>query len=101
MYSTKLSPRFHPFFKDFFDVKPHSLYLKFERKLYHDSFLKVNCLETHLKEMRVKFKMSVTYLAMVLNCSRPQYLRKRKGENCFKDEQLETMAVIYGEDVST
>ena len=31
MYSTKLSLRNKPFFKDLFDVKPHSLYLKFER----------------------------------------------------------------------
>ena len=88
MYSTKLSLWFHPFFKDFFDVKPHSLYPKFERKLYHDSFQKGTCLETHLKAMRVKFKMSVTHLAMILNCSRSQYLRMEKGGNRFKDEQL-------------
>ena len=45
--------------------------------------------------------MSGTHLAMILNCSRPQYLRMEKGENRFKDEQLEALASIYGEDVST
>ena len=99
MYSTKFSLRYHPFFKDFFDIKPH-LYLKFERKLYHDSFQKGARLETHLKSQRIKFKMSVTHLAMILSCSRPQYLRMEKGENRFKDEQLEVLASIYGEDVS-
>ena len=101
MYSTKLSLRNKPFLKDLFDVKPHSLYLKFERKLYHDSFLKVNCLETYLKSQRVKFDMSGTHLAMILNCSRPQYFRMERGENRFKDEQLEVLASLYGEDVST
>ena len=89
-----------PFFKDQFDIKPH-LYLHFERKIYHPHFLKKGYLHSHLKALRVKFNMSVTHLAMVLSCSRPQYLRMERGENRFKDEQLETLAVIYGEDVST
>ena len=45
--------------------------------------------------------MSVTHLAMILSCSRPQYLRMESGENRFKDEQLETLAALYGEEVST
>lgn len=51
--------------------------------------------------MSVKFKMSVTHLTMILSCSRPQYLRMERGENHFKDEQLEVLAALYGEDVST
>lgn len=44
--------------------------------------------------------MSVTHLAMILSCSRAQYLRLEKGENRFKDEQLGALASIYVEDVS-
>lgn len=45
--------------------------------------------------------MPVTHLAMILTCSRPQYLRMEKGENRFKDNQIELLAVLYGEDMST
>ena len=100
MYSTNLSLRYHPFFKDFFDIKTHLFYLKFERKTPHPSFTEGGRLETHLKSQRIKFKMSVTHLAMILSCSRAQYLRLEKGENRFKDEQLGALASIYGEDVS-
>ena len=44
--------------------------------------------------------MSVTHLAMILSCSRPQYLRMENGENRFKDEQLALLAALYGENVS-
>ena len=89
-----------PFFKDQFDVKPH-LYLHFERKFYHPGLIKKGYLLSHLQAQRVKFNMSVTHLAMILSCSRPQYLRTESGENRFKDEQLETLAALYGDDVST
>ena len=45
--------------------------------------------------------MSGTHLAMILNCSRPQYFSMERGENRFKDEQLKVLASLYGEDVST
>ena len=101
MFHIKLSLKNHPFFKDLYDVKPHSFYLKFERKLYDAGINKRGVLDIHLKSRRVKFNMTVTHLAMILGCSRPQYLRKERGENCFKDEQLELLAALYGEDVST
>ena len=88
------------FFKDQFDVKSH-LYLHFERKFYHPDFIKKGYLHSHLKAQRVKYNISVTHLAMILSCSRPQYLRMRRGENRFKDEQLKVLASLYGEDVST
>ena len=72
-----------PYFKDQFDVKSHP-YLHFERKFYHPDFIKKRYLHSHLKAMRVKFDMSVTHLVMILNCSRPQYLRRERGENKFK-----------------
>ena len=89
-----------PFFKDQFDVKPH-LYLHFERKFYHPDLIKKGYLHSHLKAQRVKFNMSVTHMAMILDCSRPQYLRMERGENRFKEEQLEALAALYGEEVST
>ena len=86
-----------PFFKDQFDIKPH-LYLHFERKFFPPDFIKKGYLQSHLKAMRVKFKMLVTHLAMILSCSRPQYLQMERGENRFVNEQLEALASIFGED---
>lgn len=83
-----------PYFKDQFDVKPY-LYLHFERKFYHPDFITKGYLHSHLKEMRVKFKISVPHLVMIL------YLRMEKGENRFKDDQLELLVALYGEDVSS
>ena len=101
MFATKRSIKNHPFFKDLYDVKPHSFYLKFERKLYDAGINKRGFLDIHLKSRRVKFNMTVTHLAMILGCSRPQYLRKERGENRFKDDQLELLAALYGEEVAT
>lgn len=57
-------------------------------------FLHKGYLHSHLKAMRVRFDMFVTHLAMILSCSRPQYLRMESGENRFKDEQLELLSTI-------
>ena len=35
---------------------------------------------------------------MILGCSRTQYNRMERGENRFKDEQLDTLAIFYGEE---
>lgn len=35
---------------------------------------------------------------MIIGCSRTQYNRMEIGENRFKDEQLETLAIFYGEE---
>ena len=86
MFTTKLSFKNHPFFKDFYDVKPHSLHLKFERKLYDTSIINRGILDNHLKSLRIKHKMTISHLAMILNCSRPQYLRIERAENQFKEE---------------
>lgn len=101
MLDTNLQKKNHPLFKDQFDIKPNGMYLHFDKKFYNPSIEKGNYIEGHLTIQRVKFKMSVTHLAMLLDCSRPQYLRMERGENRFKDEQLETLAALYGEDTST
>ena len=101
MFATKLSIKNHPFFNDLYDEKPHSLYLKLERKLYDTGIFNRGFLDNHLKSLRIKHKMTITHLAMILNCSRPQYLRMERGENRFKDNQIELLAVLYGEEMST
>ena len=80
MFATKLSIKNHPFFNDLHDEKPHSLYLKLERKLYDTGIVNRGFLDNHLKSLRIKHKMTITHLAMILNCSRPQYLRMERGE---------------------
>ena len=36
---------------------------------------------------------------MILSCSRPQYLRMKRGESRFKDEQLKSLSAHSGEEV--
>ena len=38
---------------------------------------------------------------MILGCSRTQYNRMERGENRFKEKQLEILATFYGEDSTT
>ena len=38
---------------------------------------------------------------MIIGCSRTQYNRMERSENQFKDEQLDTLAIFYGEEATT
>ena len=58
-------------------------------------------LQRHLRSRRFDFNISITHLAMILGCSRTQYNSRERGENRFKEEQLETLATFYGEDSTT
>lgn len=53
-----------------------------------------------LRARRYKFKISITHLSFLLDCSRTQYRHMEKGENKFSDYQLEVLATLFGDDVT-
>ncbi|MCH5233889.1 MAG: helix-turn-helix transcriptional regulator, partial [Muribaculaceae bacterium] len=84
-----------------FDRKKYQNYQKYLRDVSGLDIKNMGLLQRHLRLKRFENHMSITHLSMILGCSRTQYNRMERGENRFKDEQLETLATFYGEDSTT
>ena len=84
-----------------FDRKKYQRYQKYLRDIAGLDIKNMGLLQRHLRSRRFDFNISITHLAMILGCSRTQYNRMERGENRFKEEQLETLATFYGEDSTT
>ena len=84
-----------------FDRKKYQRYQKYLRDVVGLDIKNMGLLQRHLRSRRFDFNISITHLSMILGCSRTQYNRMERGENRFKEEQLETLATFYGEDSTT
>ena len=84
-----------------FDRKKYQKYQKYLRDVSGLDIKNMGLLQRLLRSRRFDFNMSITHLSMILGCSRTQYNSMERGENLFKEEQLETLATLYGEDSTT
>ena len=84
-----------------FDRKKYQRYQKYLRDIAGLDIKNMGLLQRYLRNRRFDFNISITHLSMILGCSRTQYNRMERGENRFKEEQLETLATFYGEDSTT
>ncbi|MCH5228237.1 MAG: helix-turn-helix transcriptional regulator, partial [Muribaculaceae bacterium] len=84
-----------------FDSKKYQKYRKYLRDGADFDVKNMWLLQRHLRLKRFENHMSITYLSMIIGCSRIQYNRMERGENRFKDEQLEVLATFYGEEPPT
>lgn len=81
-----------------FDGKKYQKYRKYLREVVGFDVKNMGLLQHHLRLKRFENHISITHLSMIIGCSRTQYNRMERGENRFKDEQLETLAIFYGEE---
>ena len=81
-----------------FDRKKYQRYQKYLRDIAGLDIKNMGLLQRHLRSRRFDFNISITHLAMILGCSRTQYNRMERGENRFKEKQLETLAALYVEE---
>ena len=81
-----------------FDKKKYQNYQKYIRDVAGLDIKNKGLLQRHLSGRRFHFNMTITHLSMILGCSRTQYNRMERGENRFKEKQLETLAALYGEE---
>lgn len=84
-----------------FDSKKYQKYRKYLRDGAGFDVKNMWLLQRHLRLKRFENHMSITHLSMIIGCSRTQYNRMERGENRFKDEQLEVLATFYGEEPTT
>lgn len=84
-----------------FSVKKYRQYQKYLRDVSGIDIKNMGLLQYCLRAKRFEKKVSITHLAMILGCSRTQYNRMERNENRFKDEPLDLLAALYGEDAST
>ena len=84
-----------------FDSKKYQKYRKYVRNVAGLDIKNMGLLQYHLRLKRFENHMSIIHLSMIIGCSRTQYNRMERGENRFKDEQLETLAIFYGEEPVT